>query len=335
MRVMPNTPALVGAGAFAVAAPDAAAEKLETVRALLASIGRVVIVSDSNMDAATAVCGSGPAFIFVVIEALADGGVAAGLPRAAAQELAAQTVLGAAKMVLDTNQHPGQLKDMVTTPAGTTIAGLEILEEAGVRAAFIGAVRAAAQRVSRTLRREIAVGALLRTPSMPFSTCSCWHLRELHSVLLPTFGVHVPRYHPIVRIIEEVADLILGPIRRAIPTTVGGLDSSPMVAIGSQSFWIVQPWLKKGRLVQQKVSLVLQRRPSHSRIAVLVLLLILSVFLAVHRSTTLHAREQIRWGALHRQAGDTYSEMYDLLLAANFPAPKCEASLRPPRRSTS
>ena len=153
LRVMPNTPALVGAGAFALAALEAAPEKVEAVRRLLSSIGRVVSVEDSHMDAATAIGGSGPAFVFVMIEALADGGVAAGLPRAVALELAAQTVLGSAKMVLDTGKHPGQLKDMVTTPAGTTVAGLEALEEAGVRAAFLRAVRAAAKR-----SRELSEG---------------------------------------------------------------------------------------------------------------------------------------------------------------------------------
>jgi pyrroline-5-carboxylate reductase len=113
---------------------------------MLASTGRVVLVEDSLMDAVTGLSGSGPAFVFVLIEALADGGVAAGLPRAMAQELAAQTVFGAAKMVLESGQHPGQLKDMVASPGGTTIAGLAVLEESNFRGALVRAVRAAAQR---------------------------------------------------------------------------------------------------------------------------------------------------------------------------------------------
>src|SRR5574340_1160248 len=145
IRVMPNTPALVGAGMFALAG-EAAPEKVEYVRGVLSQIGRVLVVEDSLMDAVTGLSGSGPAFVFVLIEALADGGVAAGLPRAMAQELAAQTVFGAAKMVLESGQHPGQLKDMVASPGGTTIAGLAVLEESNFRGALVRAVRAAAQR---------------------------------------------------------------------------------------------------------------------------------------------------------------------------------------------
>lgn len=153
IRVMPNTPALVGAGAFAVAAPGVAEEKVRAVGRLLEPLGRVVIVPEEMLDAATGLSGSGPAFVFVVIEALADGGVAAGLPRAVALELAAQTVLGAAKMVLDTGQHPGALKDAVASPGGTTIAGLAELERAGVRAGVLAAVTRAAARA-----RELAEG---------------------------------------------------------------------------------------------------------------------------------------------------------------------------------
>jgi pyrroline-5-carboxylate reductase len=146
VRVMPNTPALVGAGVFAVASQNLPQPKCDRLTALLGAVGRVISVDDALMNAVTGLSGSGPAFVFVMIEALADGGVATGLPRAVALELAAQTVLGAAKMVLETGQHPGQLKDMVATPGGTTIAGLTVLEQSGLRAALIEAVRAAARR---------------------------------------------------------------------------------------------------------------------------------------------------------------------------------------------
>ena len=146
IRVMPNTPALVGAGAFAVAAPGVALERVEALKRLLEPLGRVVVVGEELMDAVTGLSGSGPAFVFVMIEAMADGGVAAGLPRSTAQLLAAQTVLGAAKMVLETGEHPAALKDAVASPGGTTIAGLSKLERGGFRAAIVSAVRAAAKR---------------------------------------------------------------------------------------------------------------------------------------------------------------------------------------------
>jgi pyrroline-5-carboxylate reductase len=106
----------------------------------------VVVVGEELMDAVTGMSGSGPAFVFVMIEAMADGGVAAGLPRAIAQQLAAQTVMGAAKMVLETGDHPVALKDAVASPGGTTIAGLSELEKGGFRAAVVSAVKAAAKR---------------------------------------------------------------------------------------------------------------------------------------------------------------------------------------------
>ncbi len=146
IRVMPNTPALVGAGAFALAAPGVAPERVEALRRLLDPLGRVVVVGEELMDAVTGMSGSGPAFVFVMIEAMADGGVAAGLPRAIAQQLAAQTVMGAAKMVLETGDHPAALKDAVASPGGTTIAGLSELEKGGFRAAVVSAVKAAAKR---------------------------------------------------------------------------------------------------------------------------------------------------------------------------------------------
>ncbi len=147
VRAMPNTPCQVGQGMTALAADSPApAEGLDRAEALFAACGRTLRLPERLFDAVTGLSGSGPAYIFLVIEAMADGGVQAGLPRAAAQELAAQTVLGAAAMVLGTGSHPGQLKDMVASPAGTTIAGLAALETRGLRAALMEAVRAAAQR---------------------------------------------------------------------------------------------------------------------------------------------------------------------------------------------
>ena len=147
VRVMPNTPCLVGASASAFAAgPTATPADVQLVDRLLGSVGRAVQVPEKLLDAVTGLSGSGPAFVFVMIEALSDGGVRMGLPRDLATLLAAQTVYGAAKMVLETGTHPGALKDMVASPGGTTIAGLHALERGGVRAALIDAVEAAARR---------------------------------------------------------------------------------------------------------------------------------------------------------------------------------------------
>jgi pyrroline-5-carboxylate reductase len=147
IRVMPNTPALVLEGVSALCrGAQATAEDLQAARHLLEAVGTVVTVDEGLMDAVTGLSGSGPAYIFLVIEALADGGVKVGLPREVAQALAAQTVRGAARMVLETGQHPGALKDMVASPGGTTIAGLHALEQGAVRAALINAVEAAAKR---------------------------------------------------------------------------------------------------------------------------------------------------------------------------------------------
>ncbi|MBI1175919.1 pyrroline-5-carboxylate reductase [bacterium] len=146
-RVMPNTPALVGASASAYAmSKSAKAADAATVQQLLSAVGLAFEVKEALIDAVTGLSGSGPAYVYQFIEALSDGGVAAGLPRDMATKLAAQTVLGAAKMVLETGQHPGSLKDMVTSPGGTTIEGLHQLEKGGVRAAVMNAVRAAAAR---------------------------------------------------------------------------------------------------------------------------------------------------------------------------------------------
>ena len=147
VRVMPNTPLAVGEGmsAYALGSRAGAAHE-EAIRTILAAAGKVVCVKESLMDAVTGLSGSGPAFAFLVIDALADGGVAAGLSRKDARLLAAQTLLGSAKMALDTGRHPDELRDQVTSPAGTTIAGLRVLERRAVRGAFLDAVLSAAEK---------------------------------------------------------------------------------------------------------------------------------------------------------------------------------------------
>jgi pyrroline-5-carboxylate reductase len=150
VRVMPNTPALVGASASAFALGRSATnEDGQLVQKLLGAVGLALPVPESLLDAVTGLSGSGPAFVYLVIEALSDGGVAAGLPRDIATKLAAQTVFGAGKMALETGLHPGALKDMVTSPGGTTIEGVHELERAGVRGAFMNAVRMAADKARR------------------------------------------------------------------------------------------------------------------------------------------------------------------------------------------
>jgi pyrroline-5-carboxylate reductase len=147
IRVMPNTPCLVGASASGYAAGEhATADDVALIDRLLNTVGRAFRLPEHLLDAVTGLSGSGPAFVYLVIEALSDGGVRVGLPREVATALAAQTVLGAAKMVLETGQHPGVLKDMVTSPGGTTIVGLLALERGGARAAFMDAVEAATKR---------------------------------------------------------------------------------------------------------------------------------------------------------------------------------------------
>jgi pyrroline-5-carboxylate reductase len=147
IRVMPNTPALVGASASAYALGSlATSADADLTQRLLGSVGIALAVKEKLLDAVTGLSGSGPAYGFLMIEALADGGVAAGLPRDIAQKLAAQTLLGAAKMVLETGQHPGVLKDAVCSPGGTTIEAIHELEKAGVRAGLINAVRASAEK---------------------------------------------------------------------------------------------------------------------------------------------------------------------------------------------
>ena len=147
IRVMPNTPALVGAGAAGFAlGKNATAADAELAKKLLSAVGLAFQVKESLLDAVTGLSGSGPAYVYQFIEAMSDGGVAAGLPRDIATKLAAQTVLGAAKMVLVTGQHPGALKDQVTSPGGTTIEGIHELEKGRLRATVMSAVRAAAEK---------------------------------------------------------------------------------------------------------------------------------------------------------------------------------------------
>jgi pyrroline-5-carboxylate reductase len=147
IRVMPNTPCLLGASASGYAPGAAAtADDVALVDRLLNVVGTAFRLPEHLLDAVTGLSGSGPAFVYVAIEALSDGGVRVGLPRDVATALAAQTVLGAARMVLETGLHPGVLKDQVASPGGTTIAGLHALERGGFRAALIDAVDAATRR---------------------------------------------------------------------------------------------------------------------------------------------------------------------------------------------
>jgi pyrroline-5-carboxylate reductase len=147
IRAMPNTPALVGAGACALARGEhATAEDLRIAAGIFQAVGTTTEVEESLLDAVTGLSGSGPAYIFLVIEALSDAGVKVGLPRHTALKLAAQTVLGSAKLLIDTNAHPGHLKDQVTSPGGTAIAGLHTLEAGGLRTTLINAVEAATRR---------------------------------------------------------------------------------------------------------------------------------------------------------------------------------------------
>lgn len=147
IRVMPNTPVAVGEGMSAMTLGKYASTAIsEPVAEVFASVGKVVTVNEDAMDAVTGLSGSGPAYAFVLIDALADAGVRVGFPRRTAVLLAAQTLLGAAKMVLETGEHPAKLRDMVTSPAGTSITGIHVLEQNGVRAALIDAVVAATDR---------------------------------------------------------------------------------------------------------------------------------------------------------------------------------------------
>ncbi len=147
IRVMPNAPALVLAGVTAIAKAEGLEPgDLDTAREIFSAVGRVVVLEEGLLDAVTGLSGSGPAYVALVIESLADGGVKMGLDRITAMTLATQTVLGAAKLLLETGLHPGALKDMVSSPGGTSIAGIAALEEGGIRTTFITAVERATQR---------------------------------------------------------------------------------------------------------------------------------------------------------------------------------------------
>ncbi len=153
-RAMPNLPAIVDAGATALApGAHASTEDLAQVRAVFEAVGSVIEVEEYLLDAVTGLSGSGPAYVFMIIEALSDAGVKVGLPRYQAQALAAQTVLGSAKLLIETGEHPGVLKDSVTSPGGTAIAGIATLEAGGLRTTLINAVGAATER-----SRELGLG---------------------------------------------------------------------------------------------------------------------------------------------------------------------------------
>jgi len=152
IRAMPNTPSMVGEGITAIAKGKYATEKdVATTQRLFDAVGRTVVADEKNMDAITGLSASGPAFIYIILESLAEGGVKAGLSRELATLLASQTALGAAKMVIETGHHPALLKDTVTTPGGCTIDGILELEEGGLRVTLIKAVMKAAQRAKELL----------------------------------------------------------------------------------------------------------------------------------------------------------------------------------------
>ncbi len=154
IRAMPNTPAMVGAGITAICRGNFVTDQqLALAEQIFATVGRTVVVDEKNMDAVTGLSGSGPAFLYIIIEALAEAGVNVGLPRDIATLLAAQTSYGAAKMVLETGSHPALLKDEVTTPAGCTVEGILELEEGGLRVTLIKAVKRATERARELARR--------------------------------------------------------------------------------------------------------------------------------------------------------------------------------------
>ena len=165
VRAMPNTPAVVLEGATALArGPGVTNDQMKVARAVFEAMGQVIVVDEPLLDAVTGLSGGGPAYVYLFIEALADGGVKMGLSRAHAQLLAAQTVLGAAKMVVETKAHPGALKDQVASPGGTTIAGLHRLEKGRLRGTVIGAVEAATRRCQE-LRQQAIVSRESSAPS--------------------------------------------------------------------------------------------------------------------------------------------------------------------------
>ena len=150
VRTMPNTPALVGAGMTGVCAnEEVTSEELEVVLKVFCSFGKAEVVTENLLDAVVTVSGSSPAYIFILIEAMADAAVAEGMPRASAYEFAAQAVYGSAKMVLETGKHPGELKDMVCSPGGSTIEAVRVLEEKGFRSAVMAAMKACGEKSRR------------------------------------------------------------------------------------------------------------------------------------------------------------------------------------------
>lgn len=154
IRAVPNLPVVVGEGLTAISPGKGVTdEEIESVSFLFNSVGRSVVLDERFLDAVTGLAGSGPAFVFLILEAMADGGVKMGLPRETALLLASQTLLGSARMVIETGEHPGSLKDRVASPGGTTIAGLHRLEKGGVRGTIISAVEAATIRAWELGRR--------------------------------------------------------------------------------------------------------------------------------------------------------------------------------------
>ena len=152
IRVMPNTPALVGEGMSAVAPNgNITEEELKTVLDIFSSFGKAETISENLMDTVTAVSGSSPAYVFMFIEAMADAAVLAGMPRKQAYEMAAQAVLGSAKMILETGKHPGELKDMVCSPGGTTLEAVRVLEGHGLRSSVFEAVKACAAHCKKVV----------------------------------------------------------------------------------------------------------------------------------------------------------------------------------------
>lgn len=159
VRAMPNTPSMIGEGMTALAfGPTLSAEDRGIARALFEAVGRVIEVEERLMEAVTGLSGSGPAYVYLMVEALADGGVKMGLPRLTAAALAAQTVAGAARMILSSGEHPAVLKDRVASPGGTTIAGLHVLEEGRMRAILMSAVEAAGRRSGELGQESISSG---------------------------------------------------------------------------------------------------------------------------------------------------------------------------------
>ena len=155
IRAMPNTPCLIRHGMTALApGRHATPENVETAREIFSSMGRVVVVDEKHMDAITGLSASGPAYVYLIIESLAEAGVKLGLPRDLSTELSAQTLLGASALVLETGEHPAKLKDVVTTPAGCTIDGLLELEEGGLRVTLIKAVVRAAERAKQLVENQ-------------------------------------------------------------------------------------------------------------------------------------------------------------------------------------